>query len=50
MWTSTQLHEELAVFYRGYRGVTAPANTFSENLWRKIEETEDKEGRKKHGR
>lgn len=42
-WTSRALHEELAFFYQGFRGVTAPITQFTESLWAKIEEVEHEE-------
>jgi hypothetical protein len=42
-WTSLNLHEELAGYYGQFRGTTAPSNSFTESLWRKIEEVEYEE-------
>ena len=42
-WTSTALHEELASYYLGFRGVTAPENTYTQSLWNKIAEVESVE-------
>lgn len=39
-WTATELHEELADFYRKYRGVTAPETGYSLSLWSAIEVAE----------
>ena len=42
-WDSRSLHEELALFYSQYRSITAPRNTFTEDLWAKIEQMEEQE-------
>lgn len=39
-WNARTLHDELASFYSQYRGIPAPANTYTESLWGKIEEVE----------
>lgn len=41
-WTSTALHEELAVIYRRYPGITHVTSQ-TEALWRRIEEAEEVE-------
>lgn len=46
-WTARQLHIELAEYYSGYRGVTAPTNRYTESLWAKIEQTESDEKRRR---
>jgi hypothetical protein len=35
--TSLELHMNLAGFYRGFRGVSAPVNVWTEELWEQIE-------------
>lgn len=42
-WTSRTLHDELSAYYAQYRGIPAPSNLFTENLWAKIEQTEQEE-------
>jgi hypothetical protein len=37
MVTSHDLHVDLARFYRGFRGVSAPENVWTEELWEQIE-------------
>lgn len=39
-WNARTLHDELALFYARFRGATAPANAFTESLWKRIEEVE----------
>lgn len=36
-WTARDLHVELAYFYNQYRGLPAPRNRFTEDLWARIE-------------
>ena len=38
-WTSSALHEELALIYRAFPGVTVRTSQ-TEALWRRIEEAE----------
>lgn len=42
-WNSIALHNELAIYYSQFRGISAPRNSFTEDLWAKILETEQKE-------
>lgn len=39
-WTIQQLHEELASYYQGFRGITAPYNSFVASLWTAIDTAE----------
>jgi len=41
---SREVHELLSDVYSGYRGVNAPVNTQTENLWNEIERLEREEG------
>lgn len=41
---SREVHELLSDVYSGYRGVNAPVNTQTENLWAEIERLEREEG------
>jgi hypothetical protein len=43
-WNSLNLHEELALYYSNFRGVLAPRNTITEDLWKEIERVEEAEG------
>lgn len=36
-WTAAELHDELAVYYRKFRGVLAPETTYTMSLWSAIE-------------
>ena len=40
-WTAHDLHLELAVYYSNFRGIPAPKNRFTEDLWAKIEAAEN---------
>lgn len=41
---SGELHEELAAFYRQFRGVPAPVNSVTEGIWDQIALWEAEEG------
>lgn len=49
-WSSRALHDELASSYRQYRGVMAPTNTRTEDLWALIERVEAEEETHRQGR
>lgn len=42
-WTAAALHDELALYYQSFRGLPAPKNSFTEDLWLKILQAESEE-------